>query len=66
MSETALLLIIGTVCLVFIGAFVATLFNPSYPGFAIAAPAFTACIGLIGGIGLSRRRNGNGNGKATR
>lgn len=64
MSETVVLVLVISVCIVFVGTFVATLFIPNYQGAAVFAPVMTAAIGVFAGVGISRARNGNGNGKA--
>jgi uncharacterized membrane protein YeaQ/YmgE (transglycosylase-associated protein family) len=59
------MLIIGSICFVFVGSFVATLFVPNYSGAAIFAPVMASVGGAAVGVALSRR-NGNGNGNGAR
>lgn len=66
MGETTLLIMVVCICVVFVGSFIATLFNPNYQFAAVFAPVMTSAVGLVAGIALARARgngNGNGNGK---
>lgn len=53
-----MLILVVTACAVFVGTFFASLFIPNYQFAAIAAPVMTATIGLVAGVGLSRKQNG--------
>lgn len=61
MSENVILIMVGTVCLVFIGTFIASVLVPGYQGLALVAPVMTAMFGVVTGLLLARRStNGNG------
>lgn len=60
MSEIVLLVVVISICFVFVGSFIATLFIPDYQGAAVFAPVMTAVGGAALGIALSRRSNGKG------
>lgn len=59
MSEPIILIVVATVCVVFVGSFIATLFIPNYSGAVVFAPVMTSIGGLALGVALSKRKNGN-------
>lgn len=58
MNDAIILILVGSVCLVFVGAFIASLFIPNYQGFALVAPVMTAAFGVVAGLALAKRNGG--------
>lgn len=60
MNELIVLVLVISVCVVFVGSFIATLFIPNYGGAVVFAPVMTAAIGLVAGVGISKARHDSG------